>query len=83
MYKILEKMYEKNGPIDFILAIGDDSSDEEMFRVVNLLKKQNSHLLASGRYNTFSCTLGIKPSLAQYYLLDANEVVHIIEVLRG
>ena len=79
LYRAIEKVSDIKGPVDFIMAIGDDSSDEDMFKIVNLLKKQNSTILASNSIPAFTCTLGIKPSLASYFLLDANKVVILLE----
>ena len=83
LYRCIEKLSEAKGPVDFIMAIGDDSSDEDMFKVVNLLKKQNSSMLCNEKIATFTCTLGIKPSLASYFLLDAAKVVNLLEHING
>jgi len=84
LYKILQDLKERRGPPDFVLAIGDDIADEEMFKVVKILKKEGSHLLANKReLKSFTCTVGRKPSTADFYVNDASEVVHILEQLRG
>jgi trehalose 6-phosphate synthase/phosphatase len=83
LLRAIEKTSELKGPVDFIMAIGDDSSDEDMFKMVNLLKKQNSQILYSEKIPAFTCTLGIKPSSASYFLLDAAKVVNLLEHING
>lgn len=69
---------ESNAP-DFILAIGDDTSDEEMFKYLNSVHHQISTLNENTK--TFSCTIGRKPSSAQYYLNEVHEVIEYLEAL--
>ncbi|KAG2510545.1 hypothetical protein BBO99_00008847 [Phytophthora kernoviae] len=67
--RILE--YESETPyftaldFDFILALGDERTDEDMFDVV-----QGS--------NCYTCTVGMKVSRAQYYLDDPDEVLRVL-----
>jgi trehalose-phosphatase len=67
--RILE--YESESPyftsldFDFILAVGDERADEDMFDVV-----QGS--------NCYTCTVGMKVSRAQYYLDDPDEVLRVL-----
>ncbi|KAI9919025.1 hypothetical protein PsorP6_011552 [Peronosclerospora sorghi] len=67
--RILE--YESETPyftaldFDFILALGDERTDEDMFDVV-----QGS--------NCYTCTVGMKVSRAQYYLEDPDEVLRVL-----
>ncbi|CEG43535.1 trehalose-variant 1 [Plasmopara halstedii] len=67
--RILE--YESETPyftaldFDFILALGDERTDEDMFDVV-----QGS--------NCYTCTVGKKISRAQYYLEDPDEVLRVL-----
>jgi len=53
---------------DFVLAIGDDKTDEEMFEEVN--KREVAH--------KFTITVEKKPSIAGYYTDDQR---HVIELL--
>lgn len=48
---------------DFVLCIGNDRSDEEMF-----------HAMPEGP-RTFACTVGQKPSKAPFYVNDPSDVV--------
>lgn len=76
--KILAHMSDERKQADFVLCIGDDRSDEDMFEIIGSA--------VSGRilsYNTeiFACTVGQKPSKAKYYLDDSSEVVTMLESL--
>ncbi|CAI5728990.1 unnamed protein product [Peronospora destructor] len=67
--RILE--YESETPyftaldFDFILALGDERTDEDMFDVVQ-------------GTNCYTCTVGMKVSRAQYYLDDPDEVLRVL-----
>nr|GEX28128.1 probable alpha,alpha-trehalose-phosphate synthase [UDP-forming] 9 [Tanacetum cinerariifolium] len=57
----------ENGQLpDFIACIGDDRSDEDMFKSI-----MNT---APNTPEIFSCTVGRKPSKAKYYLDDTVDV---------
>uniref|UniRef100_K3W4W4 Uncharacterized protein n=1 Tax=Globisporangium ultimum (strain ATCC 200006 / CBS 805.95 / DAOM BR144) TaxID=431595 RepID=K3W4W4_GLOUD len=70
--RILE--YESETPyftsldFDFILAVGDERTDEDMFNVV-----QGS--------NCYTCTVGHKVSRAQYYLDDPDDVLRVLTAM--
>ena len=83
LYRVIESVFASKGPVDFVLAIGDDNSDEDMFKMVAMLKKQKSRTLMHHCIPTFTCTLGIKPSSANYFLLDASKVVSLLEHING
>jgi len=83
LYRVIENVFVSKGPVDFILAIGDDNSDEDMFKMVATLKRQRSRTLVHHHIPTFTCTLGIKPSSANYFLLDASKVVSLLEHING
>lgn len=85
VYEVLNELNRrKKDPADFILSIGDDVSDEEMFKVLKALNKEQSKFIApKGHLKTFTCTVGKKPSIASYFVNDASEIVGILEVLRG
>jgi trehalose 6-phosphate synthase/phosphatase len=67
---------------DFVLVVGDDLSDEEMFKS---LKKIciNKNPGISTHARCFSCTLGRKPTEADYYLNDPSEILHCLDILRN
>ncbi|KAJ4846213.1 putative alpha,alpha-trehalose-phosphate synthase [UDP-forming] 7 [Turnera subulata] len=76
--KIFTSMAETGRRADFVLCIGDDRSDEDMFEIIN-------NALASGTLSSstsvFACTVGQKPSKAKYYLDDPTDVVNMLEAL--
>lgn len=63
---------------DFVLCIGDDRSDEDMFEIIG--NAMNSGVLSSNT-SVFACTVGQKPSKAKYYLDDTTEVINMLEAL--
>ena len=71
-------MAESGRQADFVLCIGDDRSDEDMFESID-------NALASGILNcsksVFACTVGQKPSKAKYYLDDTADVIKMLEAL--
>ncbi|KAL2467335.1 hypothetical protein Adt_43186 [Abeliophyllum distichum] len=75
--KILRSMAENGRQVDFVLCIGDDRSDEDMFEVMG--NAINSAILSNT--SVFACTVGQKPSKAEYYLEDTAEVIRMLEAL--
>lgn len=57
---------------DFVLCLGDDRSDEEMFNVFNEQRHDAT---------VFACTVGQKPSQAHYYVNDSKGVVSLLSQL--
>jgi trehalose 6-phosphate synthase/phosphatase len=71
-------MEEREQCPDFVLCIGDDKSDEDMFQLMAAVPCGEP--LAS-KAEVFACTVGRKPSKARYYLDDAAEVVRLMQGL--
>ncbi|KAI0499038.1 hypothetical protein KFK09_019938 [Dendrobium nobile] len=63
---------------DFILCIGDDRSDEQMFEVISNAMADSS---LCQKAEVFACTVGQKPSKAKYYLDDTTEIMRLMEGL--
>lgn len=63
---------------DFVLCIGDDRSDEDMFEIIGDALSRN---ILSYDTKVFACTVGQKPSKAKYYLDDTSEVRVMLECL--
>ena len=63
---------------DFVMCIGDDRSDEDMFESI-LTTADRSCLPAAPEI--FACTVGQKPSKARYYLDDTVDVVTLLQGL--
>nr|XP_010926098.2 alpha,alpha-trehalose-phosphate synthase [UDP-forming] 6 isoform X1 [Elaeis guineensis] len=76
--RLLSVMQERGLSPDFMLCIGDDRSDEDMFEVI-------SHAMAGSSLGpgaeVFACTVGRKPSKAKYYLDDTAEIVRLMQGL--
>jgi len=71
-------MAETDKQADFVLCIGDDRSDEDMFEIIGNAVSRN---ILSANTSVFACTVGQKPSKAKYYLDDPTEVMIMLENL--
>ncbi|RDY10189.1 putative alpha,alpha-trehalose-phosphate synthase [UDP-forming] 7, partial [Mucuna pruriens] len=76
--RIFSSMDENGKHADFVLCVGDDRSDEDMFEIVSSAISRN--ILATNA-SVFACTVGQKPSKAKYYLDDTTEVTSMLESL--
>lgn len=76
--KIFAKMAVSGRPADFVLCVGDDRSDEDMFEII--VNATNSGILSSNA-SVYACTVGQKPSKAKYYLDDTTEVRTMLDAL--
>ncbi|XP_010245192.1 PREDICTED: alpha,alpha-trehalose-phosphate synthase [UDP-forming] 5-like [Nelumbo nucifera] len=76
--RLLATMQQKGMLPDFILCIGDDRSDEDMFEVITGAMTGPS---LSPVAEVFACTVGQKPSKAKYYLEDTTEIVRMLQGL--
>ncbi|KAI4294993.1 hypothetical protein MLD38_040721 [Melastoma candidum] len=65
---------------DFLLCIGDDRSDEEMFESI-MGAFSNPLTMAPAATEVFTCTVGQKPSTAKYYLDGVGQVLKLLEVV--
>jgi len=65
--KVIEELNRSNRPIDFILAAGDDMSDEKMFVSLNELNQDNLSL--------FTVIVGKKVTEADYYVDNVEQFV--------
>lgn len=71
-------MQQKGTVPDFVLCIGDDRSDEDMFEVIMSAVASAS---LSPVAEVFACTVGQKPSKAKYYLEDTTEILRMLQGL--
>lgn len=76
--RLLNTMKERGTLLDFVLCIGDDRSDEDMFEVISSCVGGPS---LSPAAEVFACTVGRKPSKAKYYLDDTVEIVRLMQGL--
>ncbi|GMI70752.1 trehalose-phosphatase/synthase 9, TREHALOSE -6-PHOSPHATASE SYNTHASE S9 [Hibiscus trionum] len=72
--KVLSRMVNGGNAPDFVLCVGDDKSDEDMFQsILTFVSKPAPE--------TFVCTVGRKPSKAKYYLDDTADVLKMLQGL--
>ncbi|KAL8532639.1 hypothetical protein ACS0TY_009012 [Phlomoides rotata] len=76
--KVVSMMVNEGTPPDFVMCIGDDRSDEDMFEMVASVV---STLSLPSSPETFACTVGQKPSNAKYYLNESGDVVKLLQCL--
>ncbi|GJY07993.1 protein phosphatase 2C 57 [Tanacetum coccineum] len=74
--KIFASMAENGKQAYFVLCIGDDRSDEDMFKIIGNAILGN---MLSVNTNVFACTSGQKPRKAKYYLDDTSEVILLLK----
>jgi trehalose 6-phosphate synthase/phosphatase len=74
---ILDAMRAEGNACDFVLCVGDDVADELMFEKMNEL---TAHAEIP-RERVFTCTVGQKPSKAEFYLDDYTDVVSLLKSL--
>ena len=77
-YIVKEKVKQQKPP-DFILCIGDDASDEKMFRFLKM--KQKEIKSCNQKAKLISITVGKKPSEAEYYVNNVKDVQELINKL--
>lgn len=68
---IANRILQETSP-DFVLSIGDDRSDEDMF---NFLKKQKS------LQKVITCTVGTRSTEANYFIPNVDGVLSILDEL--
>ncbi|KAF5476842.1 hypothetical protein F2P56_003536 [Juglans regia] len=76
--KVLSTMISNSKPPDFVMCIGDDRSDEDMFESISTTSYS---LCLPAAPEIFACTVGQKPSKARYYLDDTVDVVRLLQGL--
>ncbi|KAF7822897.1 putative alpha,alpha-trehalose-phosphate synthase [UDP-forming] 7 [Senna tora] len=76
--KIFSSMDGRGKQADFVLCVGDDRSDEDMFEIISSAISRN---ILSAKSSVFACTVGQKPSKAKYYVDDTTEVISMLESL--
>lgn len=76
--RLLKAMQERGMLPDFVLCIGDDRSDEDMFEVIMRARAGPS---LSPVAEVFACTVGQKPSKAKYYLDDTTDIFLVLQGL--
>ncbi len=83
IHYILNEEIKKGNVPDLILAIGDDTSDEEMFKFLNFVDKTQIIKNFNTTIKTYSTTVGKKPSCANFYIPEPRELFDIFEDIRN
>ena len=76
---ILKKFISMDKKPDYIFACGDDVSDEEMFKYLNFVNKQN--IRKEENIKIITSTLLKKPSAAQYFVPSTEELLNLLDSL--
>lgn len=76
--KVLSTLMKSESFPDFVMCIGDDRSDEDMFESISSIVSSPSLPSAP---EIFACTVGQKPSKAKYYLDDTTDVLRLLRGL--
>lgn len=58
---------------DFVLCVGDDRSDEDMFQQLDMARLDAQHV--------YACTVGQKPSKARFYVNEPTDVLSALDKL--
>lgn len=74
--KLLRTLINDGKPPEFLMCIGDDRSDEDMFKSINFTASSSLFPVVP---EVFACTVGQKPSKAKYYVNDTMEVLRLLE----
>jgi trehalose-phosphatase len=77
--EIIKNEFVNNRSPDFIFAVGDDTSDEEMFKYLNSVHSQLNYF--NENIKIFPTTIGRKPSSAVFYFNEVQEVLEYLESL--
>ncbi|MCO5604326.1 hypothetical protein L7F22_058491 [Adiantum nelumboides] len=73
--QLLSSLADRGSPPDFVLCVGDDRSDEDMFESIEAAMALPPHVPTA---EVFACTVGRKPSKAKYFLDDTSEVLRLL-----
>ena len=76
---ILKNFINSGKKPDYLFACGDDVSDEEMFKYLNFVNKQNNR--KDENIKIITSTLYKKPSAAQYYCPAPEELLNLLDSL--
>ena len=76
--KILTKELKKND-VDFIFVVGDDNTDEEIFKYFKSAEKYFTNF--TKKIKVITSVIGYKPSAAKYYFSDVNDCLETLEKL--
>jgi len=77
------KHYNSRGGVDFLLGLGDDAADEDMFKVISAYHRDAQYRVVANsqtvqEVKVFTCTVGRQPSTAAFCLYKAEEVLELM-----
>ena len=78
--KLIQTLINNGKAPDFLMCIGNDRFDEEMFESIN--NKASSSVFATAP-EVLACSVGQKPSKAKYYVDDTAEVIRLLKNVSG
>eukprot|EP00826_Nyctotherus_ovalis_P011523 TRINITY_DN12994_c0_g9_i1.p1 TRINITY_DN12994_c0_g9~~TRINITY_DN12994_c0_g9_i1.p1 ORF type:complete len:700 (-),score=260.92 TRINITY_DN12994_c0_g9_i1:224-2323(-) len=80
--QILEEVTKRKGKVDFILAAGDDIANEHLFRTLSDMYAKEGEKVGGPMKDKgcalYTCTVGRKPSYADYYVHDYKDVLMLV-----
>jgi len=76
---ILGELTAGGPPLNWVLCVGDDRSDEEMFASLGKFAEQRGQ--SGAPLEVYPCTVGQKPSQARYYVNDSMDVLELLQSL--
>ena len=74
---------EAASKVEFMLCLGDDFTDEDMFRALNGLSAPESGAVDLGHVFTVTVGASTKVTLARWHLLEPEDVIDCIALLAG
>jgi trehalose 6-phosphate synthase/phosphatase len=75
--KLIRTLVNNGKAPDFLMCIGNDRSDEDMFESINSMTFNT--FLSPTIPEVFACSVGQKPSKAKYYVDDTGEVIRLLK----
>ncbi|KAM0866729.1 hypothetical protein ACQ4PT_042452 [Festuca glaucescens] len=78
--KLIRTLINNGKAPDFLMCIGNDRSDEDMFESIN--SKASSSVFTTAPV-VLACSVGQKPSKAKYYVDDTAEVIRLLKNVSG
>ncbi len=69
--EIVRRLCDRGERPEWILSVGDDRTDEDMFKALDSVAKDVA----------ITCTVGRKTTAAQFYVNDVEEVIELLEML--
>lgn len=74
-----KEVLKKNNDLDFIFAVGADSSDESMFKYLHSVQRYFPYF--NPKIIIITATIGKKPSNSQWFFNEINELIENLEML--